>query len=179
MANQDLSLEIDASEIQELLRQFPEYEDIALREFVAATNSSLIMFEELIKGNTPVGAGPAHLRTSFQITNATLRGQSIEGNVSTSLAHALPIERGRTPGSKMPPIDPIEFWVKRKLGITENSRGVAFVIARSIAAKGFKKRDGYRMVETAFEEGSPRAIRLFDSAIERAIEKIEEEIEAI
>ncbi len=179
MANDGLTLEIDVSEIEELNKQFPEYQDITLKEIAIATNSSLFMFQELIQGNTPVGAGPSHLRSSFQITNATIKGQLVQGDVSTSLAHGLPIEMGRTPGSKMPPIDPVEFWVRRVLGITKNSRGVAFVIARSIAEKGFKKKDGYRMVETAFNEGSPKAIKLFDSALQRSVSKIEKKIEAI
>lgn len=178
MASDGLTLEIDVSEIEELNKQFPEYQDIVLDESEVAMVSSLFMFQELIQGNTPVGA-TGNLRQDFQASKPITRGQSIEGSAVSSLVYGLPIERGRTPGGKMPPIDAIEFWVRRKLGVTKNSRGVAFVIARSIAKKGFRRKDGYRMVEIAFDEGSPKAIKLFDLALQKAAKKIEKKIEAI
>lgn len=184
MADDGLTLEIDTSEIDELNKQFPEYQDITLKEVIAATDSSLFVFQELIQGNTPVGAGPSHLRTSFQITNAIQRGQSIEGNVSTSLAHGFPIERGRAVGSPISRAgqEAIAFWIKRTWSNPppdKELKGVAFVVARSIVRKGFKKKQGYRMVETAFKEGEPKAIKLFDSALQRAVVKIDKKIEAI
>jgi hypothetical protein len=175
MAESGLDFEIDASEINELIKQFPEYADIVLDETEIAMISSLFMFQELIQAKTPVNFGT--LRQSFIPSKPLQRGQSITGNVSTSLAYGIVMERGRTPGSKMPPVNAIELWVRRKLGITgDESRGAAFVIARSIAKKGIK---GVFMVENAFEEGSPQAIKLFDLAIEKAVDKIEKRIEAI
>jgi len=184
MADDGLTLEIDTSEIDELNKQFPEYQDITLKEILVATNSSLFVFQELIQGNTPVGAGPNHLRTSFQITSAIARGQSIEGNVSTSLAHGFPIERGRKVGSPISKAgqEAIAFWIKRTWSNPppdNKLKGMAFVVARAITKKGFKKKEGYRMVETAFKEGSPKAIKLFDSALQRAVVKIDKKIEAI
>lgn len=176
MADDMLSVDIDTSEINRLLKEFPEYENIILQEAQVATQSSLFMFQELIKGGTPVGV-TGHLRSSFDVTNAVIRGRSVEGSVSTSITHGLPIERGRTPGRKMPPVSAIEIWVRRKLGITENSRGVAYIIAKRIGERGFATYpQGARMVEKAFNEGSPKAIRLFDLATQEAVHKIEREI---
>lgn len=65
---------------------------------------------------------------SYQVAGNTL---IIEG-----LARALFLEFGRKPG-QMPPIGPIREWVERKLGVSsEESQGVAFVIARKIANEG-------------------------------------------
>jgi hypothetical protein len=178
MAEPGLELDIDISEINELIKQFPEFQGIVFNEVEVAMVSSLFKFQELIQGNTPVGVS-GNLRQSFIPTKPILRGQVLSGNVSTPLPYGLPIERGRTPGSKMPPVDAIELWVRRKLGVTEDSRGVAFVVARKIAKSGFRKKQGYRMVEQAFEDGSPQAIKLFNAATEKAVDKIEKRIEAI
>lgn len=182
--NDGLTFEIDTSEIDELNKQFPEYQNITLKEVEVAMTSSLFMFQELIQGNTPVGAGPSHLRSSFQITNAVLRGQSMEGSVSTSLAHGFPIERGREVGSPISKTgqESITLWIKRTWSNPppdNKLKGVAFVVARAITRKGFKKKDGYKMVETAFKEGEPKAIKLFNSALQRSVVKIEKKIEAI
>jgi hypothetical protein len=157
VADDGLTLEIDTSEIDELNKQFPEYADITLKEIMVATNSSLFMFQELIQGNTPKGAGPSHLQSSFQITNAIARGDTITGLVSTSLAHGFPIEMGREVGSPISKAgqEAIAFWIKRVWSNPPPDNklaGVAFVVARSIVKKGFKKKQGYRMVETALKK---------------------------
>ncbi len=178
MAEPSLTLEIDASEINELLKQFPEYQDIVLKELEIEMVGSLFMFQELIQGNTPDNKGT--LRQSFIRSSPVVRGQTLTGRVATSKPYGFPIERGRTPGKKMPPVRAIELWVRRKLGIKGNeSKGVAFVIARKIAKSGFSKKRGWRMVEQAFAEGSPKAIKLFDSAIQKSVAEMEKRIEAI
>jgi hypothetical protein len=174
MADPGLSVDIDASEINELIKQFPEYAGIVLDEAEVAMTGSLFMFQELIQAKTPVNSGA--LRQSFIPSRPIQRGQSITGNVSTPLAYGIVMERGRTPGSKMPPVDAIELWVRRKGIASVESRAVAFVIARSIAKKGIK---GVFMVENAFEEGSPKSIKLFELATQKAVDKIEKKIEAI
>ena len=136
---------------------------------------SLFMFQELIQGNTPVGVS-GNLRQSFTVSQPIMRGQSLQGEVATQLLYGIVIERGRRPNQPISADgrDAIELWVRRKLGITENSEGVAFVIARSIARKGFK---GRYMVQTAFEDGTPNAIKLFDNATQEAVKEIEKRIE--
>lgn len=52
------------------------------------------------------------------------------------LARVLFLEFGRASG-KFPPVDLIQGWVERKLGVSsDESKGVAFVIARKIANEG-------------------------------------------
>lgn len=65
---------------------------------------------------------------SYQVNGDTL--------IITGLARVLFLEFGRRHG-EMPPIDPIKKWVESKLGVSkEESRGVAFAIAKKIAKKG-------------------------------------------
>ncbi len=175
MVDPGLTVDIDTSEINELLKQFPEYQNIVFDESTVAMVSSLDKFQELIQGKTPTGVS-GDLKKSFLINKPVMRGQTLEGSVATSLAYGIVIERGRTPGKKAPPVDAIELWVKRVMGITKNSRGAAFVVARSIGEEGF---EGVFMVEQAFEDGSPQAIKLFDNAIQRSVLTIEKKIEAI
>jgi hypothetical protein len=75
--------------------------------------------------------------------------------------HAPIIEGGRRPGSKMPPLDTLEEWVrlkgvgvalgtkqkgKKAPGRTASLRGLAFVIGRAIARRGLP---ALRIVEKA------------------------------
>ena len=56
------------------------------------------------------------------------------------MPYAAVIEYGRRPG-RMPPVDVLAGWVRRKFGLKEKeARGIAFAIARKIAAKGTAPR---------------------------------------
>lgn len=184
MADDGFTLDIDLSEIEKLNEQFPEYENITVNEIRTAMIGSLKVFQALIKGHTPVGA-TGNLRKSFAIHRRVRRGENVfTGDVSTSLAHGFPIERGRAVGSPISKQgqESIAFWIKRTWSNPPSDsklKGVAFVVARAITRKGFKKKQGYKMVETAFKEGSPKAIKLFDSALQKSVVRIEKKIEAI
>jgi hypothetical protein len=61
-----------------------------------------------------------------------------KGVVSNPVEHAIYAERGRGPG-KIPPLAPIELWVRRVLGIpAPESKQVAFLVARAIGRRGTK-----------------------------------------
>ncbi len=65
---------------------------------------------------------------SYQVAGNTL---IIEG-----LARVLFLEFGRKAG-QMPPIEPIQEWAERKLGVSsDESKGIAFAIAKKIAKEG-------------------------------------------
>jgi hypothetical protein len=181
MAEPGLELDIDTSEINELIKQFPEYTDVIIDEIRIAMISSLFMFHELVVGGTPKNTGA--LQQSFVSRRRVRRGEKVfTGSVSTPLAYGLPIERGRTPGKQMPPPAAIELWIRRtwkEVPSDKEIKGVAYVVARAIGKKGFKKVDGYRMVENAFDDGEPKANKLFDLATQKAVNKIEKKIEAI
>ncbi len=67
----------------------------------------------------------------------SLIAQAKEGRLLIwGLARVLFLEFGRRPG-EFPPVDVIQGWVERKLGVSKSeSKGVAFVIARKIAEEG-------------------------------------------
>lgn len=77
------------------------------------------------------------------------------------------IERGRRPGSRMPPIDKIAEWLEQKMrGQVKNrrdrakqARGLAFVVARAIAKRGLP---AHRIMA--------RTKRLLDPLVRKAVE---------
>jgi len=65
--------------------------------------------------------------------NHIVKGKTL---IISGLARVLFLEFGRKPG-QMPPIEPIQKWVESKLGVSsDESKGVAFAIAKKIAKKG-------------------------------------------
>lgn len=85
-------------------------------------------------------------RLRGSITHVVARdGDDLAVFVGTNVLYALPVHNGRRPGAKMPPVDAILDWARHKkmvdASMTESEqRGVAFVIARSIARRGIKAR---------------------------------------
>lgn len=72
-------------------------------------------------------------------------GSELAVFVGTNVSYALPVHNGRRPGARMPPVDVILEWARRK-GMIDDSmtpsqqRGVAYVLARSIARKGIRPK---------------------------------------
>jgi len=104
-----------------------------------------------VKTLTPVGVSGG-LRGSVATTGVKKSaGGGYENRVVTPLAYGVVVERGRAYPGRMPPIGPIELWVRRKgarVGIPQkNTRRMAYLIARKIARRGFQKQQGYRMFE--------------------------------
>ena len=64
----------------------------------------------------------------------------LDYRVGTNLVYARAIEFGLPPGylRRMPPVDAIAGWVRRKLGVRdrEEARSIAFAIARKIQRSG-------------------------------------------
>jgi hypothetical protein len=166
----DLSLEIDTSEIEALIKQFPALEQIIFDEIETTMRGSLPVLEEQIAGRTPVNTGA--LRSSIA---PVIRGRSprLEGLVGTSISYGWAVERGRPPGS-MPPVDQIELWVRRKLGVTgSEARTTAFLIARAIERRGTR---GAQMFEKGFEAAKGPIERLWRGLPGRAVAKMEKRL---
>lgn len=78
----------------------------------------------------PVNTGELRASINIEYTNTG-------AIIGTNAPHSKWIEKGRGPG--FPPLAPIEYWVRRKLGIRDKeAKSVAFLIARKIARVGFK-----------------------------------------
>lgn len=83
------------------------------------------------------------LRQGVQIE---LGGTPIDrtGRVFDPVAYAVPVEEGTVP--HFPPPGPLQLWVRRKLGITNEKevRSVAFLIGRAISRRGTQARNFFR-----------------------------------
>ena len=62
--------------------------------------------------------------------------------------HYIFVDKGRRAGAKMPPIKPIQQWIKQR-GLDLN----AFAVARSIAKKGIKPTNIYTNAIVDFKKG--------------------------
>jgi len=158
---------VDTSALSAYAAQWDNLAAIAQPELDRAMTEALAVLEGEIVGRTPVNTG--FLRSSFGTTQRRTP-MAVEGEVRSVSTYAAPVEFGRLPG-KMPPVDAIEYWVRRKLGITgdREARSVAFAIARSIGKKGTK---GAFMVRDGLQAATPYIERLFDDAVGRIVEKM-------
>lgn len=140
-----------------------------------AMDESLLYLKGLVQENTPVNLG---LLRGGIFTEQRGVGVERHGLVSPSPAtkeYAYVQELGRKPGSRMPPVDAILLWVRRKhLGgvystrtrrrmgskATQASqdRSVAFLIARSIGRKG---TPAHHMFQKAWIAGQARVQQIF------------------
>ena len=167
----NLTLKIDTKDLEKLLKRFPSFEAIIFEEINAAMHGGLAIFQEQVQGRTPVGVSGDLRKSIMPVVRGT--PQNLQGELVTSLVYGEPVERGREPG-KWPPIDAIELWVQRKLGIgPDESRSVAFLIARKIGTVGTQ---GAFMFEKGFEAGKSAVEKLWALAPEKAARRIEAEL---
>lgn len=158
-----MNVTFDLSEIEGFLKDLSAIPAVIERENEVAMTKSLAVAHGEIAGLTPVNIG--NLRGSL---TQDIRGEPVNltGNVFTDVIYGWPTEEGRKPG-KMPPVDAIEYWVRRKLGVTSGeSRQVAFMIARAIGRRGTK---GVKMFERGLEKATPAIIQIYSSMVDRIV----------
>lgn len=150
----DIKIIKNITGLKELTRKYPE---ASQRARVSRITEALLLLERDVKTKTPVGAGPIHLRdTIFQRVERGSR--AVSGILGTPAAYGEPVEMGTKP--HFPPIDPIQHWVERKLGITgKESRSVAFLIARKISKKG---TEGAGMFDRGFSQNEAAVLRMLE-----------------
>lgn len=114
---------------------------------------------------TPVGA-TGHLRQSMT-HDVSGSGIAILGRVySTDVpVKVASVEQGRAPG-RMPPMAPIELWVRRKLG---GDRNVAFLVARAIGKRGTKGAGMFQKGYGVARRESPKHMNALRAAIARVL----------
>lgn len=162
-----MKIDIGLDELEKLAKQFPQAEKIIFDEIEQAMQASLDVIHEQVAGRTPVNTGA--LRASIA---PDVRGQAphVEGQVSTSLGYGVEVEYGRPPGEP-PPVDAIEMWVNRKLGLSgEAGREAAKAIAIAIGLRGTQ---GAHMFERGFEAGKPIVERIWAGVPASAVRRIE------
>lgn len=141
---------------------------IVAEELTRAMWTAELLLLRGVQEATPVGA-TGLLRQSISAREPQRLGNQVIGEVGTSIAHAAPVEIGTRP--HFPPIAPLQDWVERKLGVTDEheARGVAFAIARRIATRGTK---GAAMFSTVFTREQGRMASIFEAAERRIAERL-------
>jgi hypothetical protein len=152
-----MQVHFDLSEIETFIKDLSAIPALTERENEVAMVKSLAVTHGEIAGLTPVNIG--NLRGS-ELTSIQGEPINLTGNVYTDAIYGWSVEEGRKPGS-MPPVevDGLEYWVRRKLGITDDSaRQVAFVIARAIGRRGTK---GVMMFDQGLNRATPDIVQIY------------------
>jgi hypothetical protein len=163
-------LSIKLKDLSGLLKRLPKAGRIIDQEGAIAMTKSLGEIQSEVTGRTPVGATGA-LRNAW---SSDIIGRPTAppffGKVVNTQPYSLVVEFGRKPG-KFPPRQPIELWVRRVLGVpADKAQGVAFLVARKIAAVGTK---GAFMARDGLKEATPRVNRLWRLAEKRIKDRLE------
>lgn len=138
------------------------------------------VIETAVKEHTPVGISggtTSGLLGSIAASGVTKYGvNGYQNRIAPGVPYGIVVEQGRAYPGPMPPIEPIQLWVKRKgrrvlpaeafAPKTEDEtdeeieRRLAFLIARKIAARGFMEKEGYKMFERGLDEVENQVIAI-------------------
>ena len=160
---------LDMSEVTSFLKVAATVPEESQHDAVHAVFKGMAEWERQTVGRTPTNIGRLKGGFSYKVN----RGQKvIKGEMTNVMKYAIVVEKGRRAGAKMPPIAPIQFWVMRKLKISDpkKARSVAFVIARSIGKRGIP---AVNMVADGLDAAEPTIMRLFQGVATDALKRLE------
>lgn len=166
----DLVLDIDLTGIEAVQADIAAFPGILGRELTTAMESALQTTEREVAQRTPVNTG--QLRSS--ITHSVLIPfPNLTGSVGTPLEYGITMEYGRKPGSRMPPVAAIAYWLYRKKIVTDyrEIRSAAWAVAKSIAKKGI---EGRHMFRDGLAAATPTVQQIFNNAVGRATAQVNE-----
>lgn len=166
-----MKIDFDTSQVERFRRNLYEGTPIVDSEMRQGMQESVSVLHGNIVARTPVGVS-GQLRQSIekQISGTPLK---VEGEVATNIIYGEPVEVGRKPG-RMPPVSAIELWVRRKLGINQGARQVAYLIARAIGARGTK---GAGMFEKGLAASQSAITRIWQLTGERIAARLDKELD--
>lgn len=157
--------------IDEIIAAFERGGEIVEQEVAKTMQVSLDTFEQAVQLGWPVNFGQGRASTTTEIEGTPV---DLTGFVLTPLIYGRPVEDGRAAGT-MPPVEAIEIWVIRKLGIAPpESRGVAFVIARAIGegTTRFQKAGGAKMFQKGFDNALPLVQAQWDQLLDNVFARL-------
>lgn len=163
MINLDLAL----ASTDDALIALTKYPERYARELTAAMLEAGLLLEREAKNLAPVGVGgAAGYRGSLAAITPHMDGGTLTGGLGTSCPYAEPVELGTRP--HFPPVQPLENWVRAKLGAKdpEEVGAIALAIARKIAAHG---TEGKHIFKNALEASETQLTGIFDRAVERTV----------
>jgi hypothetical protein len=157
------SITLDFSQVQKFSQALDKFPDtvgklntVTMQKLVTVVKGRLVV-------HTPVFLG--QLRGSYY-TQVAGDPVNVTGRVISDLIYGLPVDQGRKPGPP-PPVDAIEYWVRRKLGIDGNeARHVAYLIARAIGRRGTK---AVNMAQKAVNDSEPIKVRLWVDMLNQVV----------
>lgn len=172
-----VELSVDTSELDRYLGLInTEGLTIVGEEFGDTLDDVLEYLQMLVVDKTPVNFGTLRGSVYTEVRGAQVsnRGVAMTGLVSSS-DNALKVEameRGRGAG-KMPPVEAIALWVKRK-GLEKDDAAIkraAFLIARAIAQgrSAHQQKGGDKMFQQAAEKGQAYTSEAFGKMLDRVL----------
>ena len=140
--------------------QWAQAPKIAAEELLAAmTEADMLLLREVTDA-MPAATG---LTRASLFSQETPIDGGVLGVVGSALPHIVYVELGTRP--HFPPLQPLRDWVRVKFGVSEQeSYGIAFAIARKIAARGTA---GAFMFQKSFDKLQPQLERMFERARDR------------
>jgi len=163
-----LDIELDAEGIEKAIAGLDRADVLIERKMHTTMEAILVLLEGLAVDIT-------HRKqlVNFGMFVGGIQADTVRGSPHTGMHGALLftaphsefVDQGRKPGRPPPPA-PIELWVRRKLGISDDDkvREVAFLIARAIGHRGTIARFGGKggdVLKDTKREGEPRAQMLW------------------
>lgn len=166
----DVNFSVDIK-IQGMLLEHPEQvQHIVEKEFRAGLNEAVALVHYETALRTPSNFGI--LKNSIA-TEVDGKGLSLAGEIGSPMIYALPVEEGARP--HMPPLGPIELWVKRKPldlnyeGVELTVKQVAFLVARKISATGL---EAHWMFHDGLQASLTRINEILNNAQQRIMKAI-------
>lgn len=140
----------------------PDARERVIREKVAeAIAGTALALQGKIQQAAPVGVS-SQLRGSFA---TVFSEEGMRATIGSSVLYALPVELGRRP--KWVPIQPLELWFRRKLGLDpKEARRAAFATSRK---KALTRTPGQNFFYKTIEQHAPAIAQQFFGALGPAI----------
>jgi len=158
-------MSMDVRVLDDITARLIRAPQVIAREVELTVVGIALDMEAGVVAHTPVGAtGQLRGSITHQISGSgiAMQGRVFSTDVPVKVAS---VEHGRAPG-RMPPLAPIELWVRRKLG---GDSAAAYLIARAIGRRG---TNGAQMFHKGYEAGLSKAqarIEALRAAIARAL----------
>ena len=166
-----IDIELDATDIDRLERALERVDGIASRKVHARVELILEMLTneavDITHTKDLIGATSAYVNgLQWDLSG---RGLNLKGRVFSSAGHSRYVEHGRGPGG-FPPVDAIQLWVRRKLGVSsqEEVEAVAYLVGRAIAQRGTIARFGYeggKVLQETKDKGERKAQRMWQDMV--------------
>lgn len=155
-----VTIGVDRDNLGDLLTRGGE---VVRQAVTAAVWEAEQLLQREVQEGTPTAMGA--LRQSITAAEPLQLAHNVIGLVSTSIAHAAPVEFGTRP--HWAPLQPLIDWVvQRDLAQgDEDPEDIARLIRFKIAARGTQ---GHHMFERAYEAHREQVLRILDAGVGRA-----------